>query len=49
MTFHPGDEDADVVAHQIKLVHVVTLGWVHRDFRRRQTEDEPSATLVDVS
>src|SRR5262245_11304208 len=45
---HPPDEGLDVVAHEVELVHVVLVGRVHGDLRRRQPEDEPALTHVHV-
>jgi hypothetical protein len=46
---HCGDEGRHVVAHQIKLVNVVLVGWMNRDFGGRQSKDQPAPASVDVS
>ncbi len=44
---HVGEECIEVVAHQIELVHVVFLRWMHGHLGGRQPEDEPSLANVD--
>src|SRR5262249_62337898 len=34
----------DIIAHQVKLVPIVLLGWMHRRLRGRQAEDQPGPT-----
>jgi len=46
---HCGDEGRHVVAHQIKLVNVVLVGWMNRDFGGRQSKNQPAFASVDVS
>src|SRR5262249_15325990 len=38
----------DVVAHQVDLMTAVLGGRVHRDLGRRQREDEPALSGIDV-
>src|SRR6185312_10662123 len=45
---HLADEGLDVVAHQIELVVRVLVGGMDGHLRRRQPEDEPPTTDVDV-
>ena len=45
---HLRNERLDIVAHEIELVHVVLVGRMHRNLRRRQSEDEPSVAHIDV-
>ena len=48
MALHLGDERLHVVTHQIELVDVVLLGRMNGHFSRRESEDQPAATNVDV-
>ncbi len=43
---HFGNESLDVVAHQIQLVDAVLGGGMDGNFRRRESENEP--TLADI-
>src|SRR5205823_12650037 len=45
---HVGNESLDVVAHKVKLMNVVFVGWMHRDLSGRQSKDQPPASNVDV-
>ena len=45
---HLLDERVDVVAHQIELVHIVLLRWMHGHFGRGQSEDQPAVADIDV-
>ena len=42
------DRGFQVVAHEIQLVPGRTVGRVHGQFRRRDLEDQPPATSVDM-
>ena len=48
MSGHAGDELADVVTHKIELVAAVLVPRMNGDLRRRQPEDEPPFTDIDV-
>ena len=37
-----------VVAHEVQLVSGRTVGWMHGQFGRRDLEDQPPATSVDM-
>jgi hypothetical protein len=43
------EECLNVVAHQVELMDGVLFGRMHGDFRRRQREDQPAVTQIDVS
>ena len=46
--FHLGHECVYVVAHEIEFMHVIVLRRMHRDFRWRQSKDQPSVAGIDV-
>jgi hypothetical protein len=45
---HARDEGSDVVDHEIDFVFTALLGWVDRDLRCRQREDQPALSDIDV-
>src|SRR5262245_21842247 len=46
---HLADERRDIGTHEVKLVPPVFGCRMHRHFRRRQREDQPSAAHIDVA
>jgi hypothetical protein len=45
---HAGDEGADALAEEVELVQVVSIGRMDGNLGRRQTEDQPAASGIDV-
>ena len=45
---HGLEQRFHVVGHQIQLVHVVLFPGMDRDLRRRQAENQPTSTHIDV-
>ncbi len=48
LLFHFRDKRLDVVAHQKEFMSAVLIGRMHRNFGRRQAEDQPPLAYVDV-
>ncbi len=42
------DQRGQVIAHEVKLLHVVLLRRMNRDLGRRKAEDEPAFAGIDV-
>src|SRR5262245_38639271 len=45
---HRRDKQLDVVAHQVKLMHIVRIGRMHGDLGRWEAEDQPAAADIDA-
>jgi hypothetical protein len=48
VSLHFCDERVQIVAHQVELVDVILLRWVHGNLGRRQSEDQPPVADIDV-